>query len=77
MIPAISISEGVPTIFMPLFVILLVTAAKDFYEDFKRRTSDNEENKVEGYLSRKLFMIYQLTLLFIKTQFNCLFVCFL
>jgi len=47
MIPQISISDGVPTIFMPLFVILLVTAAKDFYEDFKRRTSDNEENKVE------------------------------
>ena len=50
MIPQISISDGVPTIFMPLFVILLVTAAKDFYEDFKRRTSDNEENKVEDIL---------------------------
>lgn len=31
---------------MPLFVILVVTAAKDFFEDYKRRKSDNEENKV-------------------------------
>ncbi|KAL4478908.1 hypothetical protein ABPG72_019345 [Tetrahymena utriculariae] len=43
-IPQISISEGIPTIFLPLFVILVVTAAKDFYEDYKRHKSDNEEN---------------------------------
>lgn len=46
MIQSISISEGVPTIFLPLLVIVIVTGAKDFYEDFKRRTSDFEENAV-------------------------------
>ncbi len=45
MIPVISISEGVPTIFLPLFIIVLVTAIKDGYEDYKRRKSDKEENR--------------------------------
>lgn len=44
MIKIISITEGVPTIFLPLFTILAVTAIKDFFEDYKRKKSDNEEN---------------------------------
>jgi len=44
MIKSISITEGVPTIFFPLFAILTVTAIKDFFEDYKRKKSDDEEN---------------------------------
>ena len=43
-IQIISISEGIPTIFLPLVVIVAVTAIKDFYEDYKRKKSDQEEN---------------------------------
>jgi phospholipid-transporting ATPase len=34
----------VPVIFLPLSVIILVSAIKDLYEDYKRQTSDREEN---------------------------------
>lgn len=44
MIKVISISRGVPTIYMPLFVVLAVTALKDYIEDYKRKTSDSREN---------------------------------
>lgn len=44
-IRAISISNGQPVIYMPLGVILAITAIKDFFEDQKRHKSDNEENK--------------------------------
>ncbi len=30
---------------MPLITILVITAAKDFFEDWRRHKSDNEENK--------------------------------
>lgn len=43
-IPYISISSGIPAIFLPLAFILLITAMKDFFEDYKRKKSDNEEN---------------------------------
>lgn len=43
-IPYISISGGVPAIFLPLVFILIITAMKDFFEDYKRKKSDNEEN---------------------------------
>ena len=43
-IQAISISNGQPVIYMPLGVILAITAIKDFFEVRKRHTSDNEEN---------------------------------
>lgn len=45
MIPVITISEGMPTIFMPLAFIVAVTAIKDYYEDYKRKKSDREENQ--------------------------------
>jgi phospholipid-transporting ATPase len=43
-IPTISNSDGEPTIWAPLFLINLVTAAKKGYEDYKRKKSDDEEN---------------------------------
>lgn len=45
MIPAISVSEGKPTMFFPLVVVLLVSMVKDFFEDWKRRMSDKKENE--------------------------------
>ena len=42
--PAVSNSDGMPTIYVPLIIIVLVTAIKDFYEDYKRKKSDQEEN---------------------------------
>ena len=44
MIPSISTSEGLPVIFGPLSVILLLTALKDLFEDLKRSRQDKEEN---------------------------------
>ena len=42
--PAISISENLPVIFLPLITIIFATALKDFFEDYKRKKSDQEEN---------------------------------
>jgi phospholipid-transporting ATPase len=51
MIPAISTSDGKPMIFIPLVIIILITALKDLFEDLKRHQADNEENNrpVEVY----------------------------
>jgi phospholipid-transporting ATPase len=46
MVPAITTSDGLPTIFVPLVFIVIVTALKDIYEDLKRKTSDSEENNL-------------------------------
>ncbi len=43
-IPYITISNGLPAIFLPLVAILLITALKDFFEDYKRKISDSYEN---------------------------------
>ena len=43
-IPAISISEGEPTILIPLLFVVLVSMVKDWIEDSKRSKSDREEN---------------------------------
>jgi len=42
--PAISNTDGIPTLLVPLSVVILVSMTKDFIEDFKRQRSDNEEN---------------------------------
>lgn len=34
-----------PTIYLPLVVIVILTALKDFYEDYKRKRADKEENE--------------------------------
>jgi phospholipid-transporting ATPase len=44
-IDAISVTDGTPDTFAPLFVIVLITAVKDLYEDIKRHRSDREENR--------------------------------
>jgi phospholipid-transporting ATPase len=43
-IAEISISNGQPVIYGPLFIIVLITALKDLFEDLKRHRSDSEEN---------------------------------
>ena len=49
--PNISNADGKPIILMPLCIVVFVNSLKDFYEDWKRKKSDDEENnrKVEIY----------------------------
>lgn len=44
MMPSISVSGGFPVIFVPLSIVIGVSATKDFYEDLKRKMSDKEIN---------------------------------
>lgn len=44
MIPEISISGGFPVIFIPLSMVVAVSAAKDLFEDLKRKKTDREIN---------------------------------
>lgn len=37
MIPQISVSGGFPVIFVPLSIVVGVSAIKDFYEDLKKK----------------------------------------
>ena len=58
--PEISNADGKPIILMPLCVVVIVNSIKDFYEDWKRKKSDDEENnrKVEVYdLDKEQFII--------------------
>ena len=48
MIPEITISGGIPVIFMPLSFVVLVSGVKDFFEDLKRKQSDKEVNGMEA-----------------------------
>ena len=43
-IPEISVSGGIPNILLPLGFVLCVSAIKDLLEDFKRKSSDKDEN---------------------------------
>lgn len=43
-LPDITTSGGVPSILLPLILVLIVSGIKDLLEDLKRRKSDNEEN---------------------------------
>lgn len=45
--PYISISNGLPIIFLPLFFIIFISAIKDLYEDNKKKIADKEENLKE------------------------------
>lgn len=47
LIPAISDSDGMPTFLFPLGLVMLITAAKDAYENIKRAQADREENRKE------------------------------
>ena len=58
--PEISNADGKPIILMPLSVVIIVNSIKDFYEDWKRKKSDDEENnrKVEVYdLDKEQFVV--------------------
>ena len=57
--PEISNADGKPIILMPLCVVIFINSVKDFYEDWKRKKSDDEENnrEVEVYdLDKKDFV---------------------
>lgn len=43
-LPAISNSDNLPTIYLPLFVIVMISMIKDCFEDLKRHNSDKDEN---------------------------------
>ena len=47
-----------PVIYIPLFVIVIITALKDLFEDCKRHKSDNEEN------NRRVLVIFILKMQF-------------
>lgn len=40
----ISNTNGTPTIFAPLLIILIISMLKDIFEDLKRYRSDKKEN---------------------------------
>lgn len=44
MIPWISNSSDIPTVYLPLMFILFVAALKDLLEDLNRHKTDKEEN---------------------------------
>jgi len=54
-IKEISNSNGKPVILFPLFIVVSVNGLKDFYEDWKRKKSDDQENNKNTliYSSRK------------------------
>jgi len=43
-IPSVSITDGKPTLLVPLSVVIIVSMIKDFVEDRKRQNSDTVEN---------------------------------
>lgn len=44
MVPYTTNTEGIPYIYIPLGIILLITAIKDIYEDYHRSVLDDTEN---------------------------------
>ena len=44
---AISITDGKPIIIFPLFIVVTISMVKDFFEDYKRKKSDKQENRKE------------------------------
>ena len=49
-IPQLTNTNGSPTIYLPLFVIVFISMVKDLFEDLKRHNSDKEENMKEVLL---------------------------
>ena len=46
-IPLVSISNGFPTMALPLSFVVTLSMIKDAFEDYKRYRSDQKENKSE------------------------------
>lgn len=44
LVPGVSLTNGQPTILVPLMFVIMVSAVKDIFEDMKRHASDNVEN---------------------------------
>ena len=44
LIPAISLTGGLPTVAVPLAIVVIVNMIKDGIEDYRRHSSDNKEN---------------------------------
>ena len=58
--PDISNADGKPIILFPLCIVVFINSVKDFYEDWKRKKSDDEENNrtVEVFdLNKKKFVL--------------------
>ncbi len=49
MIPAISITNGQPSMVPPLVFVIIVSMIKDAYEDYLRHKKDREENEAVCY----------------------------
>lgn len=45
--PEITNTQNQPLIYVPLFVIVVLSMLKDYMEDYKRKKSDREENNRE------------------------------
>lgn len=43
-LPYTSLTQGIPSVYLPLGLILLLTSIKDLYEDRKRTTADQADN---------------------------------
>ena len=52
-IRVVSNTEGIPTICVPLGFIVILSMIKDFFEDYKRKSSDAAENKKVTYVFEK------------------------
>ena len=59
MVRPISITDGFPTILPVLIIIIILSAVKDFFEDYKRWISDRKENNspVERFLFKDVHAI--------------------
>ena len=60
MIKEISNADGKPVILLPLSVVVLINGIKDFYEDWKRKISDDEENSKKTYIYNPLNKCFDL-----------------
>jgi phospholipid-transporting ATPase len=52
LIKEISTSGGRPLIFIPLTIVITISAIKDIVEDYKRHKSDSEENNKKTLVYR-------------------------
>lgn len=43
-LPYTTMTQGVPSVYLPLGVVVIVTAIKDLYEDRKRAIADSTDN---------------------------------
>ncbi|EGR30447.1 phospholipid-translocating p-type flippase family protein, putative [Ichthyophthirius multifiliis] len=58
-VPQISTSYSIPLIFVPLIIIISISAIKDFYEDYKRMKSDKIENNLLVEVLMKDYSCFQ------------------